>query len=74
MKTKQTRTAFSNLYSLTALIAVGTVLVLFAAYAVGRTGTSEASRQPIATIPPPQGSVTEAWVNRVDGPAHGHRL
>jgi hypothetical protein len=70
MKTKQTRTAFSNLYSLTGLVA-GTVLVLFAAYAVGRTGTSEASRQRIRTIPPPHGSVTEAWVNRIDGPAHG---
>ena len=71
MKTKQTRTAFSNLYSLTGLVAVGTVLVLFAAYAVGRTGTSEASRQRVPTIPSPHGSVTEAWVNRVDGPAHG---
>ena len=71
MKTKQTRTAFSNLYSLTGLVAVGTVLVLFAAYAVGRTGTSEASRQRRPAIPPPHGTVTEAWVNRIDGPAHG---
>jgi hypothetical protein len=43
---------------------------------VGRPGTSEASRQRIRTIPPPHGSVTEAWVNRIDGPArgsdHGH--
>jgi uncharacterized delta-60 repeat protein len=71
MKTKQTRSAFSNLYILTGLVAVGTVMVVFAGYADERSGTNEASRQRVPTIPPPHGSVTEAWVNRIDGPAHG---
>ncbi len=32
---------------------------------------NEASGQRIPAAPAPGGSVTEAWVNRIDGPAHG---
>jgi uncharacterized delta-60 repeat protein len=71
MKTKQTRSAFSNLYILTGLVAIGTLLVVFAGYAAERTRTNDASRQRVPAVPPPDGSVTEAWVKRIDGPAHG---
>ena len=71
MKTKQTRCAFSNLHILIGLIAVGIVIAVFAAYAGGRTGTSEAPR-PRAASSLPKGSVTEAWVRRIDGPVHGN--
>ena len=71
MKTKQKRCAFSTLHILTGLVAIGTVLAVFAGYAGERTHTNEASGQRIPTVPAPGGSVTEAWVNRIDGPAHG---
>jgi uncharacterized delta-60 repeat protein len=70
MKTKQKRSAFSTLHILTGLVAIGTILVV-AGYAGERTPTNEASGQRVATVPAPAGSVTEAWVNRIDGPAHG---
>ena len=71
MKTKQKRCAFSTLHTLTGLVAIGTVLAVFAGYAGERNHTSEASGQRILTAPAPAGSVTEAWVNRIDGPVHG---
>jgi hypothetical protein len=72
MKTNQpARSAFFNLNILIGLVALGIVLAAFARYAGARTGSSDASSQPVPSRPPPQGSVTEAWVNRIDGPAHG---
>jgi len=71
MKTKQNRCAFSALHTLTGLVAIGTVLAVFAGYAGERTGTAEASRKRLPLFHSPHGSVTEAWVNRIDGPAHG---
>ena len=44
---------------------------MFAGYAGERTDTHEASGKRYLTVPAPGGSVTEAWVNRIDGPAHG---
>ncbi len=72
MKMKQTRSAFSNLQILIGLVAVGVALAMFATYAGGRTGTSEAPRRRIASSLAPQGGVTEAWVRRIDGPVHGN--
>ena len=72
MKTRQAaRSAFFNLHILVGLVAVGIVLAVFARYAAGRTGTAEASGKRLPSIHSPHGSVTEAWVNRIDGPAHG---
>ena len=72
MKTRQAaRSAFFNLHILVGLLAVGIVLAVFARYAAGRTGTAEGSRKRLPSIHSPHGSVTEAWVNRIDGPAHG---
>src|SRR5438105_15407048 len=68
MKQKQTRCAFSNLPILIGLVAVG-VLAAFAGYAGGRTKTGDTSRQRIPSSP--SGSVTEAWVRRIDGAIHG---
>jgi uncharacterized delta-60 repeat protein len=72
MKAKQTRRAFSNLYILIALIAVGVLLAAFAGYAGGRAGTGDSPRQRIAFSRLLHGSVTEAWVRRIDGPIHGN--
>jgi len=69
MKAKQARSASSNLRILMGLVAVGTVLAGIVSYAGGRTRTSDTLRQRVASSP--SGSVTEAWVNRIDGPAHG---
>jgi len=71
MKAKQKRCAFSTLHTLTGLVAIGTVLAVFAGYAGERTGTGEASGKRLPSFHSPHGSVTEAWVNRIDGPAHG---
>ena len=71
MKTKQKRCAFSTLHILTGLVAIGTVLVVFAGYGGERTGNAEPPRQRLPSFPSPHGSVTEAWVSRIDGPAHG---
>ena len=77
MKTKQVaRTASFNLHILIGLVAIGIVLAGLAGYAGGGTRTSEPPRQRLHSSPPPQGSVTEAWVRRINGPAsgsdHGH--
>jgi hypothetical protein len=72
MKTKQAvGLAFSNLRTSTWLAAIGLILAAFAAYAGGRIGASDLPRQPVSPRPSPHGNVTEAWVNRIDGPAHG---
>jgi uncharacterized delta-60 repeat protein len=71
MKTKQTRSAFSNLHILIGLVAVGVLLATFAGYAGGRTSAGDAPRQRIPSSRLPHGSVTEAWVKRIDGPVHG---
>src|ERR1700730_5001006 len=72
MKTRQaTRSAFFNLHVLMGLVAVPIVLAAFAGYPGGRTGNNEVGTQGVDSRPPPQGSVTQAWVNRIDGPAHG---
>jgi uncharacterized delta-60 repeat protein len=52
--------------------ALGTVVVVaFAAYAGGGSGKNKGPRERGPSSPPPHGSVTEAWLNRIDGPAHG---
>jgi uncharacterized delta-60 repeat protein len=70
MKTKQTRSAFSNLHILIGLVAVGVLLAAFARYAGGRTSSSGALRHRIPSSP--SGNVTKAWVRRIDGPIHGN--
>ena len=72
MKTKQARSASSNLRILIGLVAVGTVLAGIVRYAGGRTGTSGAVTRHVSSNPRPQGNVTEAWVRRIDGPIHGN--
>src|SRR5215211_8069775 len=72
MKAKQARSAFSNLQILIGLAAVGVLLAAFAGYAGGRTSARDASRQQIPSTRFPHGSVTEAWVRRIDGPVHGN--
>src|SRR5690349_13798234 len=69
MKAKQTRSAFSNLHILIGLVAAGILLAVFARYAGGRTSSSGARRQWMSSSL--SGSVTEAWVRRIDGPIHG---
>jgi uncharacterized delta-60 repeat protein len=68
---KQTRAAFSNLRILTGVVAVGAFLATIAGYAGGRTGSRMAQRRWAPSRPSPHGSVTEAWVKRIDGPIHG---
>src|SRR5436190_23835745 len=77
MKKKQVaQAAYLNLHTLIGLAAVGIVLTAFVVYAAGRTGTSKPPRQRLSSGPAPEGSVTEAWVRRINGPAsgsdHGH--
>jgi hypothetical protein len=72
MKTKQTRYALSNVCILIALIAVGVLLAAFAGYAGGRASTGDSPRQRIPSSRLPHGSITEAWVRRIDGPVHGN--
>src|SRR5204863_2136367 len=69
MKTKQNRSAFSNLRVLIGLLAVGVVLAAFARHAGGRPSGSNLARQRLPLTP--WGS-TEAWVRRIDGPVHGN--
>ena len=72
MKKKQAaRSTLCNLHILIGPLAVGIVLAAFAGYAGGRTRSSEAPRERDPSRPSPQGSVTEAWVKRIDGSAHG---
>jgi uncharacterized delta-60 repeat protein len=73
MKRKQiARTASFRLRIVIGLVAVGLVLAALAGYARGRTGSSKPPRQRLPSGPLPQGSVTEAWVRRIDGPVHGN--
>jgi uncharacterized delta-60 repeat protein len=73
MKKKQlARTAYFNLHTLIGLAAVGIVLTAFVVYGARRTSTNKPPRQRVPTGPPPHGSVTEAWVRRIDGPVHGN--
>src|SRR5713101_4864278 len=77
MKTRQAaQSAYFNLHTLIGLTAVGIVLTAFVVYGAGQTGTSKPPRLRLPSGPPPQGSVTEAWVRRINGPAsgsdHGH--
>lgn len=69
-------TAFSirlfNVHTLTGLAAVGIALTAIVVYGAGRTGNSKPPRQRLPSGPPPHGSVTEAWVRRIDGPVHGN--
>ena len=71
MKTKQKHSGFFNLSISISLITLGTVLAAFAGYAGGRTNAGDAPRQRIPSSRLPRGSVTEAWVKRIDGPTHG---
>lgn len=71
MNTKRDRPAFSNLRSSICLTAIGLVLTAVAVYAAGRIGAAGSPGETVTSRPSPHGSVTEAWVNRVDGPAHG---
>jgi len=68
---KQTSAAFSNLRILTGVVAVGAFLAAIAGYAGGRTDSETAQRRWAPSRPSPHGSVTEAWVKRIDGPIHG---
>src|SRR6266496_5114811 len=76
MKMKQTQFAFSNLSILTGLTAAGIVLTAFVVHGAGRTSSNKPQRQQLPSGPAPHGSVTEAWVRRINGPAsgsdHGH--
>jgi len=69
MKAKQIRCAFSNLHILTGLAVIGIGLAVLAGHAGGRTKTGDTPRRRIS--PSPSGTVTKAWVRRIDGPIHG---
>jgi uncharacterized delta-60 repeat protein len=71
MKTKQKQSAFSSFRVLTGFVATGTLLVVFAVYASEKTRTNVVSGRVPLAVPAPRGDVTEAWVDRIDGPAHG---
>jgi len=72
MKTRRpAQSAHLNLPTLIGLAAVSIVLTALVVYGAERTRTSKPPRQRLVSDPAPQGSVTEAWVNRIDGPAHG---
>ena len=72
MKTRRfAPSAHFNLPILLALAAVGVLLTTLVVYGTERTRNSKPQRQRLLSGPAPQGSVTEAWINRIDGPAHG---
>jgi uncharacterized delta-60 repeat protein len=72
MKTRRpAQSAHLNLPTLIGLAAVSIVLTTLVVYGAERTRTSKPQRQRLLSGPAPQGNVTEAWVNRIDGPAHG---
>ena len=72
MKTTQpSRSAYFNVHTLTGLATVGIALTAIVVYGAGRTGNSKPPRQRLPSGPPPHGSVTEAWVRRIDGAVHG---
>jgi Beta-propeller repeat len=70
-KKQPTRTAYFNLHTLIGLAGVGIVLTALVVYAAGRTSTNKPPKQHLPSGPAPQGSVTEAWVRRINGPANG---
>ena len=72
MKARLPQYAYLNLHTLIGLVAIGIVLTAFVVYGAGRTGNSKPPRQRLPSSPPPHGSVTEAWVRRIDGPVHGN--
>ena len=73
MKTTQpSRCAYFNVHTLIGLAAFGIALTAIVVYGAGRTGNSKAPRQRLPSGPSPHGSVTEAWVRRIDGPVHGN--
>src|ERR1043166_2361129 len=67
-----TRSAFFTLRILIGLVATGGLLAAFSGYAGGRTSAGDVPRQRIPSSRLPHGSVTEAWVRRIDGPIHGN--
>ena len=71
MKTKQKQSAVSNLCLLSGLVVIGTLSLVLAGYAGNRNGANTFSSKAISSVFGPHGPVTEAWVNRIDGPAHG---
>ena len=73
MKTTQpSRSAYFNVHTVIGLATVGIALIAIVVYGAGRTGNSQPPRQRLPSGPPPHGSVTEAWVRRIDGPVHGN--
>jgi uncharacterized delta-60 repeat protein len=73
MKMKQlARSAFLTLRIFIGLVAVGVFAAALAGYAGERTSAGDAARQRIPSTRLPHGSVTEAWVRRIDGPIHGN--
>lgn len=73
MKTTQpSRSAYFNVHTLIGLAGVGIALAAIVVYGAGRTGNGKPPRQRLPSGPPPHGSVTEAWVRRIDGPVHGN--
>jgi len=71
MKRKQKQSAVSSLCILIVLIVIGTLSLVLAGYAGNRKGANTASPRRVSSVSGPRGPVTEAWVNRIDGPAHG---
>lgn len=72
MKTTQaSRSGYFNAHTLISVAAVGIALTAIVVYGAGRTGNSKPPRQRLPSGSLPHGSVTEAWVRRIDGPVHG---
>jgi uncharacterized delta-60 repeat protein len=72
MKTRQpAQSAHFNLATVIGLAAVSIVLTTLVVYGAERARTSKPQRQRLLSGPAPQGNVTEAWVKRIDGSAHG---
>lgn len=72
MKTKQKQSAVSSLLVLIGLLVIGSFSLVLAGYAGNRNRTNTVSPAgAISSVAGPRGPVTEAWVNRIDGPAHG---
>lgn len=72
MNEKQiTQSAFSKLRTSVCVAVIGLILAAFTGYAGGRIGANAPLRKAVPLHSPPLGNVTEAWINRIDGPAHG---